>query len=240
VQTPELLRRLGLTAHEATIYASLIENGPGTVADISRRTAIHRPIVYKHLPALREKGLVTSAPRGQRTVFVPEPPERLQALLEETRSRLDLALPALKQDFAAQGNRPAIKYYEGKAGIRSVFADLVETLGQGGTFCRYSSASESRDAYLPKNYRELRDRKRLQRFVITSEARAGHKKPRLDRALKFLPRQEFGPFDFDVTQLIYGDKVAIIDYNSETATVIENQVIAEFQRQVFMALYRKI
>jgi sugar-specific transcriptional regulator TrmB len=234
-----ILRRLGLTTQEAAIYTALIENGAGTVSDIAKWSGLHRPIVYKHLTPLVEKGLIARSPRGKRTIFLAEPPEKLERLLEDIRLELSPVIQQLREMLPIEGKRPSMKYYVGKNGIRLVFADLVGTLKRGDTFYRYSSARESRDAYLPRNYRQERDRKQLQRFVITNEMRARTKKTSLDRSVKTISG-ELGLFEQDVTQLIYGNKVAVIDYNSETAIVIESKIIAEFQRKLFTVLYRKL
>ncbi len=234
-----MLARLGLAPHEAMIYLALVENGPGSVSNIAKWTALHRPIVYKFLSPLQAKGLIAPSPRGERTIYIAESPEKLEELIEDTRAQLAQTIPELKKTFLAKGSRVSIKYYEGKNGIRAVFADLVGTLRRGDTFYRYSSARDSREDYLPRNYQTERDRKQLQRFVITNEKRAAGKKSSLDRAVKTIPK-EFGLFDHDVTQLIYGNKVAVIDYNNDTAMVIESPTVAEFQKKLFTVLYRKI
>src|SRR3989344_3480754 len=108
-------------------------------------------------------------------------------------------------------------------------------------FYRYSSAKDAvkNEKYLPKNYRAIRDQKQLQRFVIANENTMVGKKPRLERAVKFIPNN-YGLFDYDITQIIYGDKVAFLDYNTETAFIIENSIIAEFQKKIFKLLYDKL
>ena len=65
------------------------------------------------------------------------------------------------------------------------------------------------------------------------------KKPRLERAIKVVP-PKYGLFDFGITQLIYGDKIAFIDYNTDTATIIENPVIARFQATLFKIMFDQL
>lgn len=234
-----LLERIGLSANDAKIYLGLIEHGPGTVSDIARQTGIHRPIIYKHLPDLMEKQLITQTTQGKRKLFTAEPPDKLERFMESTLHELQPLLKDLRETYQAQNKRPKIRYFEGKKGIQSVFGDLVQTLGQGDIFYRYSSASEDRGGYLPSNYRAIRDSKKLERFVITNAARAQEKKSRLERALKVVPK-EFDIFDHDITQVIYADKVAFIDYNSQSALIIENPALAKFQKNLFKLLYQKL
>ena len=63
--------------------------------------------------------------------------------------------------------------------------------------------------------------------------------PRLERSVKFVPKN-YGLFDYDITEILYGDKIAFIDYNTETGLIIENPVIAEFQKKIFKLLYDKL
>jgi len=231
-----LLIQLGFTENEAKIYLGLVETGPITVAEIAKKTGLHRPAVYKTLPALQTRGLVTLTKKGARAFYVAEPPEKLETLLNETQIAFYNLIPELKAVYESQEKRPIVKFVEGKDGIAFVFDDLVKTLKHGEVFYRYSPACEAHNEFLPKNYREIRDAKKLERFVITNPAQAAKKKPRMERSIKVFP-EKYGPFDQDITQVIYGDKVAFIDLKSQTALLVENPAMAEFQKRLFKMLY---
>jgi len=237
----DLLQRLGLDEKEAKIYISLIKSGPATVSKIAKNTAIHRPIIYKNLPSLIEKGIVTESFKGKLKYFVAESPEKLESLLESVKKDFKQLIPELKDVYDYQKKRPNVKYLDGKKGIRFVFEDIIRTLKKGDIFYRYSSARSfpKGKGYLPKDYRRIRDSKKLERFVITNKSQVEEKKPRMERAMKIVP-SEFDLFDYNITQLIYADKIAFVDYNTETALIIENPVIAEFQRKIFKLLYHKL
>ena len=102
-----------------------------------------------------------------------------------------------------------------------------------------NDSKEKRDKYVPRGYRKMRDEKKLERQVITNEQTNTHKIGKLDRFVKVMPN-DFGPFEHNVTEVIYGDKMAFIDYNSETAMIIESKRIADFQRHIFKVLYKKL
>lgn len=236
-----ILEKLGMRQDEANIYAALLGSGPETVSGIAKSTGLHRPAIYRILPHLIERGLVTSVPRGKQKRFAAESPEKLKTLVDEVAGDLQEAIPELMRAFSSRSKKPIVKFLEGRKGIMSVFEDLILTLRRGDVFYRYSSGREVKknERYLPKNYREVRDQKQLERFVITNEQTAKTKKPRLERGMKVVPK-DFGLFDYDITEIIYGDKVAFIDYNTETAFVVENPVIAEFQKKIFRILYEKL
>jgi sugar-specific transcriptional regulator TrmB len=243
MQHQEVLTKIGLTEKEAGLYASLIESGPATVSVISKNTGLHRPIVYKVLPGLQEKGLVTVSPKGKLRYYVAESPEKLQLLLDAVADTLkNDAIPELKGLFQSFSRRPTVKVLEGQKGVTFVFEDLLASLKTGETYYRYSSVRESlydTNKYLPVNYKERRERKKIERLVITSEAVRKRLEPSLDREEKIVPAK-YDLFDDNITQLIYADKVAFIDYNSETALIIENPILANFQKKLFKLLYGKL
>lgn len=234
----EILKKIGLSEKESAIYLTLLEFGPSTISTIAKKTGIHRPLIYKELPDLQAHGIVRTMPKGKQTLYVAEGPEKLESLFEQLKVQFGELLPQLKSIHQSANKRPIVKYMEGKDGITSIFDDLVTSLKHGDIFYRYSSAKNVQEAnnYLSTNYREKRDTKQLERFIITSEAQSKDKKPRLERDIRIVPK-EFDLFDYDVTQIIYGDKVAFIDYNTETTLVIENPIIAEFQRKIFKLVY---
>lgn len=241
MQNSDILVKMGLSEKESAIYLSLLEIGPSTISAISKHSGIHRPLIYKAIPGLEEKRLITKGPKGKTTQYIAEPPERLNALFGEFEDRFYDLLPQLKSIYKTTDKKPIVKFLEGRKGIMAVFSDLVATLKRGDTFYRYSSAKDVQKAerYLPPEYRQKRDSKQLERLVITSERRAKEKKPRLERNIKVVPA-EFDLFDDDITQVIYANKVAFIDYNSETAIVVESQLFAQFQGKLFKLLYKKL
>lgn len=79
----------------------------------------------------------------------------------------------------------------------------------------------------------------MQKFVITNEATESRRRNRIERYAKVVPKS-FDPFEYNITQIIYGNNVAFIDYDSETASLIENPTFARFQRQIFKLLFSKL
>jgi predicted transcriptional regulator len=241
MKNKQLLQKLGLSLEESSVYLALVEQGPAHVSEIAKRTKLHRPTIYQFLPTLVERGLVSVVPKGKQKWYAAEPPEKLSVLLEAAKTELDSALPELERAYSLNLKKPVVKSFDGIGGIKFVYDDLLRTLKNGDVFYRYSAQHEfaAGEKYLPANYRARRDAKGLQRFVITSEAVKKKKKPRLERAIKVLPPST-GLFNYGITQLIYGDKIAFIDYNTDTATIIENPVIAKFQSKLFKILFDKL
>lgn len=99
--------------------------------------------------------------------------------------------------------------------------------------------------YYPKLYKEMATRyspaghSLIQKFVITNERTQNLRTPRLERYSKAVPKQ-FDLFEYDITELIFKDKVAFIDYQTEIASLIESATFANFQRQIFKLLFDRL
>ncbi|MFA5987213.1 MAG: helix-turn-helix domain-containing protein [Candidatus Paceibacterota bacterium] len=234
----QFFNSIGLTKDETSIYLTLLERGPKTVAEIANLAMLDRSTVYRLVPVLLEKSLVSVVPKGKRTSYAAEPPEKLQFLLGRLDKEFETILPRLKEKYPDKTVRPLVKFLEGRRGIIAVYDDIVTSLKRGDTFYRYSSAktSKKRGWYVSPSYESVRDSKRLERYVITNTKTKGRKVPRLERYIKNVP-EKFDLFEFDITLLIYGPKIAFVDYNSETAVIIENPVIASFQKKLFQLLF---
>jgi sugar-specific transcriptional regulator TrmB len=237
-----ILEKLGLTKNESAIYLALLEMGTSNISQISEKISIHRPLIYKAIPSLLEKKLITKTQKFKSIVYGAEPPNRLETLFDDLKIDFFETLPDLEDAYASSEKKPKIRFLEGKDGTKRIFDDVVRSLKKGDTFYRYSSnknGQEKKDKYVPRIYRKMRDDKKLQREVITNIQTAKGKRPDLDRFVKVMP-EDFGPFEHNVTEIIYGDKVAFIDYNSETAMIIESKRIAEFQKQIFQTFHKKL
>lgn len=238
----DLLNRLGLSTTETKVFIAALENGSSTISELSRFTRIHRPMVYKNVAQLIENELLSSSLRGKRTIYIAEHPEKLRARLEETKQSFDLLLPELVSKYQTVGTRPMIKIFTGKKGIMSVYDDMMTTLKKGDVFYRYESHKNYRAnrKYLPPRYFERTgDSGDLDRFIITNEQTGRTKKQRLGRSFKIVPAS-YDMFAYDISQIIYGDKVAFIDFSSETAYVLESPALARFQLKLFRLLFDKL
>ncbi len=236
-----VLEKLGFTTEESSIYLSLLETGPASISDIVRKVGLHRPTVYKMLPALIDRGLVSVMPKGKYKVYVAESPEKVERLFTELEDDFNSEIHAMHESYSTRGKKPLVTFSEGDKAIRETFSDVVHSLKKDDVYYRYSSAlSLARKKFLPKDYRYQRDFKGLERYVITDEAsRRNTTIKKLGKKIKFIPNDQ-DLFGLNVSQIIYGNKVAIIDYNSKTVVTIDNPMIAEFQKRVFKLLYAKL
>ncbi len=239
------LMGLGLTKRASAVYVALLREGELGVSDLARALKLTRVVIYATLRELMDGGLVVVHPKGKYKVYAAAHPKKLEDRFVAIADRFDehiTALSAMRKQSEAE--RPAVVYSEGKEAIKAIYDDVATSLPPHGTYYRYSSTKvrngeRINGSYVSKKYRLLRNKKQLERFVITNEPNRNSKQLNLDREVKVVPA-DFDLFEYDVSQVIYGDKVAVIDYNSETAMVIENKTVAQFQKKIFELLWRKL
>jgi hypothetical protein len=192
------------------------------------------------LPELERLELVSVMPRGKFKAYVAESPNRLEKMFENIEDEFNSEIFRMHESYDSKGKKPVITYTEGDGAIKALFSDVVEELNPGDTYYRYSTGlTAARMNLVPRDYRSKRDRKQLERLVITDAKSLVGARKRLGKSVRSVP-DDFRLFDDNVTQLIFGNKVAIIDYNSKTVMVIENEMVAAFQKKLFLLTWKML
>lgn len=126
---------LGLTPKEAAVYLSLLELGTASVQAIARRANLVRPTTYVILERLARKGLASQATGAdaKKMLFTAEDPGHLEQYvaeqvrqLEHRREQLAALIPELKSIYASGEEKPRVRLFEGKEGLRTLQQEFVE------------------------------------------------------------------------------------------------------------------
>lgn len=127
----QYLEEIGLSEKEAKIYLALLQVDSSSIQDLAEKTGINRTTVYPVLESLEKKGLVSETHVGKKVFYVAAPPERLETyverqrvLFEEKAKRLEDIIPQIKSIQREQGERPVVKYFEGRDGTISAFEEF--------------------------------------------------------------------------------------------------------------------
>lgn len=239
-----ILHKLGLSYPEDKIYLCLLRLHWANISTLSKETGVYRPTLYRVLPVLIEKNLVTKTQAGKRTLYVAEDPNVLHSFADEIKTELESALPDLSRLYEGSQKRPIIRFYEGKKAIQHIYENMMGESKKGDAYYRYESPRgdyKKFGRYYPNIYwkRATGPEGEIEKYVITNEETNKNRRIRLMRHSKAIPAS-FDSFDYNITQLIFKNKVAFIDFDTETATVIENQRFAEFQLKIFKMLFQKL
>ncbi|MCI5050728.1 MAG: helix-turn-helix domain-containing protein [Candidatus Pacebacteria bacterium] len=236
-----ILQQVGLSSVESSVYLCLNLHGALSISDIEKNTSHHRPAIYTAISSLLEKGLLIEIIEGKRKKYSAAKASRLYHIMDTIEENLNTIIPDLSYNQAKNSSKLIVEHHEGKKGIAHAFLDVVETLNKGDHFYRYSSAKDqiNVDSYVPKKYRTLRDNKNLSRDVITNRNSGNQKKLRTNRNIKFIDSEE-NQFKQNIVQFIYNNKVSFLDFNTDNAYIIENEEVAEFQKNIFQTLFDKL
>ena len=236
-----ILQAIWVHEHGAKIYLSLLERGEKSIAELTKITSLYRVEIYRQLPFLIETGLVIETIKWKRKRYIAASPYKIQEMYTQQQADVEQHVENLVQNFAHKDKKPKVIYQEWKKALMYVFSDIVNSLDAWDVFYRISSEKDVSlaNTYLPKNYRELRDKKQLERYVIMSESGASKKSPRLERELVTIPA-ELDDFEDNVSLTIYGDKIAYIDFTTETSIIIENKPLVDFHKKMFRIMYMSL
>jgi hypothetical protein len=225
-----LCSRLGYPKGTASVI-EIIERSPSTVVDIARATHIHRPQVYRILAALTKKNIARTERTGKRDFY---------HLV--SRTLLYNEFVQMTDAFSKPDTPWAhITHLTSKTAVADFFTDVLRHSRKGDTFYRYTSERDvdAVNAQLSPSYRSERDKKKLERLVISNALSAKQKKPRLERFIKFLDGDREA-FDHNIIQLVYANRVSILDLSTKKGIIIENDTFAAFQKTIFKALYKRL
>lgn len=240
------LQDIGLNDKEATVYLSLLSVEHASVLDLAKKTKIKRPTVYIVLESLSQKGLVSETTVGKKTHYQAEPPERLETfvekqklVLEESQKTLKDVIPQLKSMERSTGERPLVKYYDGKEGIISVVQSIFRTdSGDGDEPIYLIYPRDLLDKYFPEQERKQYKQERLNRKVKSKVLYTFEKGE--------IPSDEMGerikidgskyPITCDIA--IYKDKVRISLLNKQFSSIfIQSKDVAETIRSLFRLIF---
>ena len=134
------LEDLGLSEKEAKVYLSLLQVDNDSVLDLAEKTKINRTTIYPVLESLSKKGLISEVKVDKKVRFQAEPPERLETyverqkiVLEEHAKRLKDVIPQLKSVQREIGEKPMVKFFDGREGIISSMEEFFGGQTSGGT-----------------------------------------------------------------------------------------------------------
>jgi len=238
MEIKHILEQLGLKDKKADVYLAALELGSATVIEISKKAGIKRTTCYDILMDLIKMGLVSETSKGKKRLFIGEDPEKILGDLENKEKLLSGILPQLKAVYNIKGVKPKIRFYEGKEGLREVYADTLKYSGEIAAFASEdvvrTLGREWADDYLKKRVKKnIRVRVILPKTEYVSKI-VGEDRESL-RTSKLIDPQKY-PFSIEIN--IYGHKkVALMSSREETGIIIEGDEVYKTMKLIFELLW---
>ncbi len=234
-----ILKQFGFSVMAEQIYFNLLKKGSCSIAELAQLTGKHRPIIYKTLPELTSVNLVTKITKGKRILYKAESPANLLALAKKQIDEVNIVIPKLLEIFHNKDKKPKISFFEGREGIETVYEQLIASTKKEEFIYRYESPKDyqKNKRYYPSLYwKRAGATGDVNKYVITNQKTHQERHPNLNRFSKAVSI----PFEDNITQIIGAGKVIFIDYDAETAIVVENERFANFQKSIYKMFFERL
>lgn len=232
-----LVAQLGLQEREVRLYLATLELGESTVLPISKKAGIQRTYCYDILESLREKGLVSYLEKNGRRRYLAEPPEKIEHMLRARLEHFRQVLPELRSLYQHGGQRPNVRFYEGKAGVLAISQELTHAKRMdaiSSTDHLYAVLGDEIDRITKKiAAHNVETRELYTQGIHPISWLAHYREPR--QQIRFLPKGMKLSIDF----LLYDNKLALISYEGDIhSLVIEGSSIVDSLRVLFELLWQ--
>lgn len=244
MQYNDILADLGLSEAEAAIYLAALELGESLPKHLAENAGVKRPLLYKLLPALLDKGLLSETIHGKRRFLVAQDPE---FLVEQKRSELRLMeekIPELRLLLRTATIKPKILFYEGIEGVKKIYVDNLREKKPTLEFVSLEKIHPAFEAYSKNYYIPGRINRNIPiKIIISGEAHSKLLRLKTDfyalREVKTISKEQF-PLPLDC--YIYGDNVSFLLYRSDSepiGIIIRSKEIATTLRSLFEFIWEK-
>jgi len=226
------LHEAGLTENESKIYVALLELGPSNAGLITRKTGLHRRVIYDTLDMLIKKGLIGYILKNNKRLFQASNPKKILEILQEKEHSIQEILPEMLALYGSTKEKEETNFYKGKNGLKTVLEDQLsskEIKIMGASPIAYETLQ-----FYFKWFDKKRVENKIKAKIIFSNSDKKQKIPLSE--IKYLPEKYSSPLAIN----IYGDKVAIILWSKENplAIVIKNKEISQSYEKYFELMWR--
>lgn len=235
------LKDAGLSENEAKVYLAMLELGPAAVSDIATKAGINRPTAYAQIELLKKKGLAGTEKTNKKVHFVAKSPEHLEFLIGKQKAEFEARekellaiMPELKAAFSLTGEKPVVRYFEGREGsirarqeVLKCKEKFIRSIGNTDATLLVASPSERKVGVSERVKRGIKSR-----LIYTSSRGPFLKSDKnLLRETKFIsPSKLKIAFDF----VVFDDKVKFEILKGKLGSVIvQNRDIAQSFKNLF-------
>lgn len=240
VSLTQLLKNLGFSEKEATVYLTLLELNEALPAAIARKSGLKRPTTYLALETLQARGVVSSIKKSGVLYYQASKPElflekerRHVAAMDQTLNTLATALPELQSLHQQYAVTPQMSVYYGKEGLIQVMEDSLTSKTEllcwvNSDMALHSVLKEYYPTYIKKKVKNKLWLRGIFGYDKTALLFKKNGKKEL-REVYLVPKDKFY-FDNEIN--IYDDKVSIISHEDQTGVIIQNKQVSSFKMSI--------
>lgn len=241
------LQEIGLADKEAAVYLALLQVDNASVLDIAKKTKINRTTIYFVIESLIKKGLVSEVQQGKKTYYAAEPPERLETYIERQKTVLDEhsrrlkdMLPEIKAIQRELGERPVVKYFDGRDAAISANLDFFSAKDKEGIGYFIFNRDLIEEVFTQKeiaDIQKIRPGKKIKGKSIYVYA-LGELPSNEVTERKRVDGSKF-PIQCDIS--IYEDRVQFVSLGKKVASIfIQSRDVADTLKSIFKLAFENI
>lgn len=237
------LENAGLSQSEAKTYLALLELGETNISRISKKAGNKRSTTYLIMDSLKLKGLAHSFKKKGRSVFYAEDPRLLEEKLEERKKAIGRIMPQLLSIANVMDRKPAIRFYEGKDGLRDLFKDILKYPDQevlewySESYATHFDEEFFSKYFTPRRVKNkiwvraiLPDNEIIRKLIVNNEKQL--------RQTKLLDPAKY---HIAIEMNVYAqNKISIISFEEEIGLIIESQKIHDSMKNLFELMWEMI
>ena len=233
-----ILASFGLLESEIKTYLAALTNGPSTVLDLTKKTHLSRQATYTSIEALSKRGLMSSVHRGKKQYYTAERPDKLLSYAKRKETEMsdmikDLAAALPELELQAGGEKPVVKVFEGKEGLRAILEDT--RLSKPNALHEITDIDAMNMVLTPQDLEPYWQELRRLGTKIYSFTKLDRLQDESLVKRVTLPKEES---DFKAHIGVHGNKIALVTFEGGMhSIIIESQGLAKALRIIFDRAY---
>jgi sugar-specific transcriptional regulator TrmB len=239
-----------LNSKEKRILGALYKLGDAPISQIAKETLINRTALYHTVEGLLKRGLLTKITKDGGAYFQPLPISAYEDWVKRQMAALSTNANDLKEWLKSQRDQlptlySDIRYYEGKEGVESLYADTWRDNKEKVIYAitDYDRVYAALNDFMEKEYfpdrvaEGVRVKSILPRSALTGKRDVVRAKELL-RDMRFIDL--FNDLGIEIN--IYGSKTAIVafDKTKPSGVIIKNQIIADAFKRIFEYMWKSV
>jgi len=239
----KVLQEIGLTRNEAKVYLALLDLGSCSINSIADVTGKHRRTIYDCLGRLEDKGLVSYIIENKTRLFTADNPKRILDIirdkedkLKDEKTKVNEILPLLLQKAKETKVPIQVTVHKGKAGLKTIFEDIIIEKKEWLSLIYPIGTTHWRN-YL-NNFNARRIKAGIRYKVLHRKSGRTLERMREQQKLRLTEVRAL-PYEggIPVSTWVFGNKVALMNWEAELGILIEGKHIADSFRQNFLTLW---
>jgi len=245
----QTLKNLDLEESEAKVYLAMLELGPSTVSEITKKAKITRTLGYHVLEKLNCYGLVDrSFSKKNKIEYLAKHPKNLIQFVKNKKNSWEKKVEEIQQDLPKFLNlykiaeKPVTRFQSGLTGIKNIFTETLESKTEILSILDIKSWNTSKLKQFNKIYNKKQNQKQIKKKILLLDTKANkdwikhYQKSLKYTKYKFIkPEQlpEISNFEGEIN--IYENKIVMVLLKkpNQMGIIIENTTLANILKALF-------